>query len=355
MFRVQRKAQFLSVLMILCLVTLSVNEDLSLEDTDKESFRYSENIIPGFTYTDHAAIVINDDADFASQGWPGSGVIEEPYIIEGLSFVEGNDACISISDTTVYFEVRDCYFERSEGLTTGIGIILENVANGNVIDCIMESLKQAIRILDSRYCIIMRNTVSRSWGISLENSSNCTLKENTVEDNTYGHAIHLLDSFNCTLDINVAKSSSQGGCKIENVTNSILTRNTAHDNTYFGFHISDSANCTFSLNSAYNNHDPGFTISRSFNCTMSNNTSSHNTNGGISLPSSTNCTLTYNRVFSNSYYGIDLGFDSEYNRVYLNRIDTNGEGTAKDDGDSNWWDDGISHGNYWRDYDGNGY
>ncbi|GAG96993.1 unnamed protein product [marine sediment metagenome] len=47
---------------------------------------------------------------------------------------------------------------------------------------------------------------------------------------------------------------------------------------------------------------------------------------------------------------------SNYNVLYLNRLGYNAENNALDNGkrDSNIWDDGVSVGNWWSDYDGTG-
>ena len=42
-------------------------------------------------YTPHAPITITSNADFSTQGWPGSGTVDDPYVIEGLNITsDGN-------------------------------------------------------------------------------------------------------------------------------------------------------------------------------------------------------------------------------------------------------------------------
>ncbi|MFX1485295.1 MAG: nitrous oxide reductase family maturation protein NosD [Promethearchaeota archaeon] len=348
----RKKACILSIVLIFWLIVISVSGTLVFGDDEARFFRNSDNLILGQTHTDHIRIVIDNDADFANQGWPGSGDVENPYIIDSLRIDYGQEPCISISDTTLFFEIKNCRFERDPYGPADTGILFDNVINGKVRHCYFEHRDRAIKILDSRNCFVLENTILSSWGIMLSNSHNCSLVENSVTQNTYAHAIQLTDSYNCTLDFNTVQSNSQAGFEISNSTNTNLTRNSALDNTYTGFYIVDSTNCMLYLNSAINNGNSGFTISRSSNCTIWNNTANLNSFDGIGLPSSKNCTLIYNNVSNNACFGIKLGYDSEYNRVYLNRIDMNDEGTAEDDGESNYWDDGISRGNYWRDYDG---
>jgi len=45
----------------------------------------------GAAYTSHAPITISSNADFSTQGWPGSGTVDDPYVIEGLNITsDGN-------------------------------------------------------------------------------------------------------------------------------------------------------------------------------------------------------------------------------------------------------------------------
>ncbi|MCK4566405.1 MAG: hypothetical protein KAU48_03760, partial [Candidatus Thorarchaeota archaeon] len=66
--------------------------------------------------------------------------------------------------------------------------------------------------------------------------------------------------------------------------------------------------------------------------------------------------LTRNIAINNSRYGFYLNVMSNDNVLYLNRLGYNAEYNALDNGkrDSNIWDDGVSVGNWWSDYDGTG-
>jgi len=59
--------------------------------------------------TDHVPIIIDEEADFVSQGWPGTGTSGDPYLISGLSIVYSSGTpSISISDTASYIP-EQCY------------------------------------------------------------------------------------------------------------------------------------------------------------------------------------------------------------------------------------------------------
>jgi hypothetical protein len=60
-----------------------------------------------------------------------------------------------------------------------------------------------------------------------------------------------------------------------------------------------------------------------------------------------NNTISYNSI------GVRIDSGCFYNTIYLNRFVNNAE-QARDFGKFNRWDDGISLGNYWSDYEGIG-
>ena len=74
---------------------------------------------------------------------------------------------------------------------------------------------------------------------------------------------------------------------------------------------------------------------------------------GIWLEDSLGNTITGNTVTSNSDYGIYVNGDSNNNWLHHNNFVNNKGGglQACDDGINNHWDDGISEGNYWNDYE----
>ena len=65
------------------------------------------------THTNHVPIIINDNADFGLQGWPGSGTPADPYVISGLniSYDLGVPA-IQVYNVDVSFVIRDCYLNQ---------------------------------------------------------------------------------------------------------------------------------------------------------------------------------------------------------------------------------------------------
>jgi len=90
--------------------------------------------------TAHNPIHINGNEDFASQaatnGWPGNGTQENPYIIEGYEInANGGTYCIWIENTNVWFVIRNCILWNATSPMSepdGAGIYLKNVQNGTI-------------------------------------------------------------------------------------------------------------------------------------------------------------------------------------------------------------------------------
>jgi len=109
-------------------------------------------------------------------------------------------------------------------------------------------------------------------------------------------------------------------------------------------------------NEVFNNPRDGIFIS-SHNSLIGGNKVINNTGNGIVINSSSYAEVLYNEVYRNSMYGISF-ISSTHGSTHTNNISGNLEGNAYDDQqspqDANSWDDGISSGNGWGNYDGSG-
>ena len=150
-----------------------------------ETTRSSGASPPAPFKTPHPIIQIFSDADFVSQGWPGSGIPSDPYRIENLEInCSGlNDHCIHIRNTQAAFRINNCSLESSEGFT---GIYLFNTVNGTISNSTIHSLEfpcYGIRSLASRHITIANNTFTGVlyYCIQLtEYSQNCTIQNNMI-------------------------------------------------------------------------------------------------------------------------------------------------------------------------------
>ncbi|MFW9911476.1 MAG: right-handed parallel beta-helix repeat-containing protein [Candidatus Thorarchaeota archaeon] len=116
----------------------------------------------------------------------------------------------------------------------------------------------------------------------------------------------------------------------------------------------DVANCTiYSTNT-------GISISNSESCFIGSN-SIYGTNTGVRFYNSMNNTVADNKVYRAEDRGIVMDYWTSDNRIFYNHVGWNGPDgqpdhafNAVDQGENNVWDDNISLGNFWSEYEGSG-
>jgi len=82
-----------------------------------------------------------------------------------------------------------------------------------------------------------------------------------------------------------------------------------------------------------------------------NNLIYDNEGTGIVITFSSYSFIYNNLVTNNTAFGITIGGDSSQNRIYGNSIGWNVMGNAVGGNNDNFWDDGVSIGNFWNDFD----
>lgn len=148
-----------SILVAFCLISVGLSVLITVYQEPKPSAN------PTFakSYSPHAVISIEGDADFATQagaeGWSGNGQHNNPYIIEGYEIDGlGYLSAIKIGNTTAHFEVRDCRLYNGP-----CGVFLYGVSNG----------------------LLFNNTCVNNfqYGISVQSSSDDTIANSTCYGN----------------------------------------------------------------------------------------------------------------------------------------------------------------------------
>ena len=170
-------------------------------------------------------IVISENQDFISQNYTGSGTQLDPYVISGLNI--SFDFCISISDTTAWFVIRDCYLESNS--TSGATIVLNNVTRGRIQNSFIGGEMTGIYLYNTENSQIRRNRIrGLVVGILLQNSVGCTIRENIVHSCEVG--VRLDNSIHCEVIGNSVYANSETGI----VATRFTRENTFYDN-YVGF------------------------------------------------------------------------------------------------------------------------
>ncbi len=245
-----------------------------------------------------------------NQPWcTGLGTFPSPYVIEGISRDgRGDGFCISIHNSDVYFEVRNCNLYNAGFTFPDSAIVLGNVGNGTIIGCdLTDTNFVGLLVGDSHNNTFIGNNASYTdLGFLLTHSDFNLLSGNTVND--------------CI----------ENGINIDdNSDNNSIVENTMIGCTHYGISIfSDSNNNTVSGNTLIDN------------------------NVGISMLD--HC--DNNRVLKNELYDNNIGvsipdFNSTNNVVYNNMFLLNTKNGEDDSFNVNYWNYGLI-GNYWDDYGG---
>jgi len=271
-----------------------------------------------------------------------------------------------------------------------VGIYLSSSSNNFITNNNCSGNSQyGIYLSSSSNNFITNNNCSGNsqYGISLSSSSSNTITNNNCSNNSrYG--IYLWYSNSNTITNNNCSDNSHDGILLwYSSSNNIITNNNCSDNSHDGILLGGSSNNTIMNNNCSSNSNHGILLNSSCNNTITSNNCSSNSNYGILLDSSSNNTITNNNCSSNSKYGMFLRSSSSnticYNNFYLNtnyaiNITSGSTGNiihhnnfwqnngvtssaipysqAVDyNGKNLWYDIETKEGNYWSNWDGNGW
>jgi parallel beta-helix repeat protein len=264
-----------------------------------------DNLVVSFVVralTPHSPIYIdgNDNFTLANGVTSGSGMENDPYIIENWDINAENANGIDVENTTAYFVIRNCYVHDGNDYLH-YGIYFDNVRNGGIGNNLVENNWLAGIILEySNNNVIANNTCKINFdkGISLEHSSNNAISNNICENNYNYNIWVVLGSDNNTIDNNTCSGGSSFCIAIQLSSNNILLNNSSENNN-IGIFLNNSDNTVLDNNICSGNEGAGITIRDSNNNTLTKNTLSRNKGIGIYLWDSNNNSLINNTCLNN--------------------------------------------------------
>ncbi len=304
------------------------------------------------TLTPHSPIYIFGDSGFvpASGVTGGSGISEDPYIIEGWDINASHNVGIMIRHTRAHFIIRNVFIH--DGWIDGgyHGISLFNVTNGEVSGASITRNADGILLSSSLNNSISGNNITNNGdGISLSGSSNNTVSGNNITANN-GDGISLSGSSNNTVSGNNITANNWDGIQLDSSSNNnTLTANNVEGNPSTGIRVGGSMNNVIFGNNVVHS-DNGIDIVGVLFTTISRNHIAENNQYGIILDAASNNTISANNITNNDL-GIFYDGLCNNNTGYHNNFIDNAKQVEVSPGDVDAWDDGVE-GNYWSNYAG---
>ena len=225
---------------------------------------------------------------------------------------------------------------------------------------------------------LISNTNEEGDGIMIEESNKINVT-NSISFDNYDDAYYVWDSSNVTLSNNIAYNSGSG-FYVDYSTDCNLINNTAHSNRNHGFEIgalNQVLHVYLEDNFACNNRGHGFFLRgssfinivnctgidnnlsglnldlNSYYCNITMSTFKNNNASGIEINRDSDWnSFTLNHITDNMNFGIHIDMYSDGNTIWFNWLSSSSSTNAYDEGVNNHWDDGVSFGNFWDDYDG---
>ncbi len=189
-----------------------------------------------------------------------------------------------------------------------------------------------------------------SGGVQVAFSTDCVLEDMCVSADWAGMHLQSVSSVRVS-NVHVQSAGTEGvyafslshvtfeGCSVEDCGGTGLYLGACVD-----CHLTDTI---------VRNNSQGVYLDGCWESTVTGCTVSDNRGTGIQLHFTRDCLLKRNRVSSNRGHGLDVGYSSSSNWVYLNVIEDNSP-DAYDSSGGTHWDDGEQLGNAWGSYAGPG-
>ncbi|MEM3397380.1 MAG: NosD domain-containing protein [Thermoplasmata archaeon] len=311
-------------------------------------YNLSTNVSPNSPWRSSGPLHINGNNEFIyiaqTNGWPGNGTAENPYIVEGYEFNgNGGGYALWIENTDLYFVLKNCKLWNATFQYTypyGPAVMLSAVSNATIEHNILTKSKYGVKFQGGCKNIrISENTVTETYfGVFGEDIDASYIKvwSNIVSANNEGVVFYHAQQSeirNNTILLNSIGITLSGGRAI------LIAENFVHHNYYHGISISGASHLNV----------------------IRSNIIANNGNCGITIwGDSDSNTIVYNTIADNNGYGVSISESSSGNKVYGNNFyrnngagkGTNGASQGYDDV-GNSWDDGTN-GNYWSNWDGTG-
>ncbi len=185
--------------------------------------------------TNHNPIEIDGNDDFitqaASKGWLGNGSPSSPIIIQNLSVSASSGIILQISNTDLYFIIRNCHFLGIDHDQDGMKLI--NVQNGHLERNLIQKCKYPFNFQNCQKVNFTENTVKENDDRIYGYGSNLLFKDNIISDNN-GTGMEIssaTDEVTISVIGNEIRNNNGSGIVARTIA---ITGNTIEYNTFAG-------------------------------------------------------------------------------------------------------------------------
>ena len=323
-------------------------------------------------------LTITDNAGLASIASAGDGTAQNPYELRDftVNVSQLTSRGLWIIGTTANFVIRNCTFI---GNSHDASLAISSIADGTAVveNCSFIGGDVGIFIYESNEIKIVNNQLfdSPSFAVIVSISNFCTVESNNFMDekacvylfksnqtkiitnsfsNATDNSINLEQSHDCFIKNNIINNSNWGIAISFSVNTTVIGNviNGTHTGigiSYaLGFHI---------INNTVMDQERGMALTGTWDFHIFNNTFHMNQNGLLFDSSASHHGLIYENIFRHSTIGpgIKILSPTHNHTIFHNVFDQNSGSQAYDEGADNvWYKADIMEGNAWSDWSGSG-
>ena len=261
---------FLTLLVLASPSVMLISIDNAV-DMKSEPIKSKSHIL---SLLEHDPILISSNEDFVSQGWPGAGTFEDPYVIADLEIISNGSSCLRIGpDVSAHYRISGCTFSDARSMSPPSlwGILIEG-GFGTIIDCIVRNCTFGLGLF-SDYSVVTNCDVQEcSVGASVTGTGN--ILSDCIIGNCTASGLTFTDADRCVIQntlfpIDPNPLSSTAGFQqmhIENISNCIIRDNEIYSSN-LGMQI-DGRNVSLQRNTYHVYSDGGaiYLCSGNFGC-----------------------------------------------------------------------------------------
>ncbi len=172
-----------------------------------------------------------------SQPWcqQGDGTRENPYIIENVKInITTSEACLTISDSSAYFRIRNCTFQHDSYY--GTGLVLDKVGNATITNTTCDLCYKGIELTSNCRNNTIENSVVKETSVGIncrEYCSNNSIVNNDIQVTDYG----------------IDMESGAEDCDDNRIINNTIVATNPSSNSFFGIGFYDAKNILVKNNS----------------------------------------------------------------------------------------------------------